>query len=307
MRDELEQGVEVADGDVNNTPRPEEEADVGSELTIRPVVAILPREHSFLDGFVDEFHSFGGEIKRQAAPFEGSGDHGLKTLVVDVLSFIDGDVGVLAAAEKDTRVVEDILLVADKNDVVNVGECFAAAFLEIQEEESCCLGNVATLTLTHDEAILTVILITLTKTKIFTNSVAVGELVVVRCKVEGSSVRAVENEVCDFVFLGKFDVDESTFVEDVVDVSRFADRAKSSLEVFRHCEVVDPTFDTPAWDFSDVACRHEFVNEGFADCCVWAAIRGSAEMSKTLFVKFRVEEELLTRDHVVADSRVLVN
>ena len=43
-------------GDVNDTIRPEEKADVSSELAVRPVGAVVPRELNLLDRFINEFH-----------------------------------------------------------------------------------------------------------------------------------------------------------------------------------------------------------------------------------------------------------
>lgn len=179
MRDEFEEGVEVVDGHLDDTPRPEEETDVGGELTIGPVGTVQPRQLEFLDCLVRKAGSLVGEVESNTAPFHGRHYDRFETVASDVVGFVDSDVSGRASFEEDLGVVEDIFLGTDENDVVDVGVGLAAATFEVQEEQRVKLSTAHASTLTHAQTVGAEVVLPFTEAEVAADLGIILELVVV--------------------------------------------------------------------------------------------------------------------------------
>ena len=68
---------------------------------------------------------------------------------------------------------------ADEDDVINVSmNGLAPSTGEIKEEKSCCLTNIAAVTLTHAKTGSAIILVTTTTAKVFAHLIAVFKLII---------------------------------------------------------------------------------------------------------------------------------
>jgi len=126
------------------------------------------------------------------------------------LRFVDGDFCELATFKEDTRIVKNVVVGTNEDDVVDVCVCcFAPSLRKVEEEESRSLSDVAALTLTHAETICCKIAILLSKAQVLIDSILVFELIVVSREVERSEMSSFVDETSDVVFVRKLDANES--------------------------------------------------------------------------------------------------
>ena len=194
--------------------------------------------------------------------------------------------------------MDHVLLGTHEDDVVDVSEGPAATAFEVEEEESSSLCDVAALSLAHAEAVLLVELLTFLETQKLAHFGIVGELVVVSGEVESSAVGAEIDQVVNISLGGELDSDEGFAAECFVDVLRFADGAVAGLEVLRHDEEVDMTFDGFRGDAGDTSGFLKFINKILSNSRR-RAVRGRL-LRKSFFVHPRIGEELSLAEHVLS-------
>ena len=100
------------DRNVENHPRPEEEADVGGELTPRPVRAILPRSDDLVARLLGETDFLARGIQMNAAPVALLDDKRRYGLLADLtgdVELVDDGTDGASALKEDDGVLDDLL------------------------------------------------------------------------------------------------------------------------------------------------------------------------------------------------------
>ena len=71
-------------------------------------------------------------------------------MLIDEFSFIQSDTSFFTSFDKFHRIVFNVVKRADEDDIIDIGmNGLAPSTGEIKEEKSCCLTNIAAVTLPH--------------------------------------------------------------------------------------------------------------------------------------------------------------